>query len=138
MAEHLKAYGWEYIVLDIQWYEPGSDGKNGRPYDYPRNPQTCLDEWGRVWPAANKHPSSVDGRGLRPLADYVHGLGLKFGLHMMRGIPRRGGGEEFAGQGDAIFCGGYRQPEQYLSVESGYVRGGYEQAGGAGVLRFDL
>ena len=20
MAEHLKAYGWEYIVVDIQWY----------------------------------------------------------------------------------------------------------------------
>lgn len=22
MAEHLKEYGWEYIVVDIQWYEP--------------------------------------------------------------------------------------------------------------------
>lgn len=21
MAEKLKAYGWEYVVVDIQWYE---------------------------------------------------------------------------------------------------------------------
>ena len=25
MAEHLRQYGWEYIVVDIQWYEPTAD-----------------------------------------------------------------------------------------------------------------
>lgn len=24
MSKYLKSYGWEYIVLDIQWYEPGA------------------------------------------------------------------------------------------------------------------
>ncbi|MBN1845204.1 MAG: NPCBM/NEW2 domain-containing protein [Sedimentisphaerales bacterium] len=88
LARHLKAYGWEYVVVDIQWYEPQSDGRNGRPYDYPRRPQTHIDEFGRPWPAPGKHPSSADGQGFKPLADYVHGLGLKFGVHLMRGIPR--------------------------------------------------
>ena len=26
MAEHLKEYGWEYVVVDIQWYESTADG----------------------------------------------------------------------------------------------------------------
>jgi len=36
-----------------------------------------------------KFPSSTGGRGLAPLAEYVHGLGLKLGIHVMRGIPRQ-------------------------------------------------
>ena len=87
MAKNLKEYGWEYIVVDIQWYEPKSD-KNSSPYYYPPKLDTNIDEYGRVWPAVNKHPSSADGKGFVPLAKYVHGLGLKFGVHMMRGIPK--------------------------------------------------
>jgi hypothetical protein len=37
----------------------------------------------------NRFPSAADGRGFRPLADYIHGKGLKFGIHIMRGIPRQ-------------------------------------------------
>ena len=85
MAANLKEYGWEYIVVDIQWYEPQVESY---PYNYPSNLDTNIDEYGRVCPAVNKHPSSVDGKGFKPLADYVHGLGLKFGVHMMRGIPK--------------------------------------------------
>lgn len=88
MAKHLKKSGWEYIVVDIQWYEPKSNKDSRDPYSYPRDLDTNIDEYGRVWPAANKHPSSVDGNGFKPLADYVHSLGLKFGVHMMRGIPK--------------------------------------------------
>ena len=88
MAEHLKQYGWQYIVCDIQWYEPKSDKNSADPYMYPPKLDTNIDEYGRVWPAASKHPSSVDGKGFAPLAEYVHGLGLKFGIHMMRGIPK--------------------------------------------------
>jgi len=40
-------------------------------------------------PAPEKFPSAANGRGFRPLADYLHGKGLKFGIHMMRGIPRQ-------------------------------------------------
>jgi alpha-galactosidase len=48
-----------------------------------------MDEYGRLIPAVNRFPSSADGRGFRPLADYIHGLGLRFGIHIMRGIPGR-------------------------------------------------
>jgi alpha-galactosidase len=85
MAQYLKQYGWEYVVVDIQWYEPQVQAD---PYAYPSQPNTNIDDYGRVWPAVNKHPSSADGNGFMPLADYVHSLGLKFGVHMMRGIPR--------------------------------------------------
>ena len=83
MAEHLARHGWQYIVVDIQWYEPQSKG-----WDYARNPKPVLDEYGRLWPVVAKFPSSADGKGFKPLADYVHAKGLKFGVHLMRGIPR--------------------------------------------------
>lgn len=83
MAERLAKHGWQYVVVDIQWYEPQSRG-----WDYDRNPKPVLDEYGRLWPVVAKFPSSADGKGFRPLADYVHGKGLKFGVHLMRGIPR--------------------------------------------------
>jgi alpha-galactosidase len=83
MAEHLKKHGWQYVVVDIQWYEPGANG-----YDYRKNAPLVMDEWGRLQPAANRFPSAADGVGFKPLADYVHSLGLKFGIHLMRGIPR--------------------------------------------------
>ena len=83
MAEHLKPYGWEYVVVDIQWYQPEADD-----YDYKSFPNNLIDDWGRHIPAANRFPSAATGAGFKPLADYVHGLGLKFGIHIMRGIPR--------------------------------------------------
>ena len=83
MAEHLASHGWQYIVVDIQWYEPQSTGWNYAP-----NPKPVMDEYGRLWPVVAKFPSSVDGKGFKPLADYVHSKGLKFGVHLLRGIPR--------------------------------------------------
>ena len=88
MAQNLKQYGWEYVIVDIQWYEPKSDKNSSSPFSYPSVLDTNIDEFGRVWPAANKHPSSIDGNGFVPLSNYVHSLGLKFGVHMMRGIPK--------------------------------------------------
>ena len=83
MAKNLKKYGWEYIVVDIQWYEPTADNN-----DYNDFADICIDEYSRVIPAENRFPSSKGGKGFKPLADYVHSLGLKFGIHIMRGIPR--------------------------------------------------
>jgi alpha-galactosidase len=48
-----------------------------------------MDEYGRLLPAVNRFPSSAKGAGFKPLADYVHHKGLKFGIHIMRGIPRQ-------------------------------------------------
>lgn len=84
MAKHLKQYGWEYVVVDIQWYEPQSVS-----HMYNAFTDLCVDEYSRVIPAENRFPSSAGGKGFGPLAEYVHSLGLKFGIHIMRGIPRQ-------------------------------------------------
>jgi len=84
MAEHLKQYGWEYVVVDIQWYESQAGSHEYRPFT-----ELCMDEWSRLIPAENRFPSSAGGKGFGPLAEYVHSLGLKFGIHIMRGIPRQ-------------------------------------------------
>lgn len=84
MAKHLKKYGWEYITVDIQWYEP-----NVMTHEYTPFAKLCIDEYSRVIPAENRFPSSAGGKGFAPLAEYVHSLGLKFGIHIMRGIPRQ-------------------------------------------------
>jgi hypothetical protein len=47
-----------------------------------------MDEYSRLLPCPDRFPSAVNGQGFKPLADYVHSLGLKFGIHIMRGIPR--------------------------------------------------
>ena len=84
MADNLKEFGFEYVVVDIQWYEPKADTNEYHPFT-----EICMDEYGRAIPAENRFPSAKDGKGFGPLADYVHSLGLKFGIHIMRGIPRQ-------------------------------------------------
>lgn len=84
MAQNLKEYGWEYIVVDIQWSAP--DAKN---HEYQPFTELCMDEYSRLIPAENRFPSSAGEKGFAPLAEYVHSLGLKFGIHIMRGIPRQ-------------------------------------------------
>ncbi|UOQ87318.1 glycoside hydrolase family 27 protein [Gracilibacillus salinarum] len=84
MAKHLKDYGWEYIVVDIQWSESGAVSSAYRPF-IPLE----MDEYSRLIPAENRFPSSKNNQGFKPLAEYVHQLGLKFGIHIMRGIPRQ-------------------------------------------------
>lgn len=87
MAAHLKGYGWQYIVVDIQWYAYGA-GTRREEYQYIPFSRLEMDEYGRLQPDPERFPSSAGGAGFRPLADYVHSLGLKFGIHIMRGIPR--------------------------------------------------
>lgn len=84
MAEHLKKYGWEYIVCDIQWYEPQAVSTEYNDF-YPLE----MDRYARLIPAVNRFPSAKDGVGFQKIAAFIHGLGLKFGIHMMRGIPRQ-------------------------------------------------
>ena len=84
MAEKLKQYGWEYIVVDIRWFVANDTAGGYNQVD----PQYVLDEYGRYQPAVNRFPSAADGKGFKELADYVHSKGLKFGIHIMRGIPK--------------------------------------------------
>jgi alpha-galactosidase len=83
MAKHLKASGWEYVVVDIRWYV-GNDTAHG--YNE-KDPVWNLDQYGRFVPAPNRFPSAAGGKGFKPLADYMHAKGLKFGIHLMRGVP---------------------------------------------------
>lgn len=84
MAAHLKRYGWEYVIVDIQWFEP-----NAKSDQYNPHAPLVMDEYSRLMPAENRFPSAAGGKGFKPLADYVHSLGLKFGIHILRGIPRQ-------------------------------------------------
>ncbi len=84
MAKNLKQYGWEYIVVDIQWSNPTAPNHEYQPFT-----ELDMDEYSRLMPSPERFPSAADGKGFGPLADYVHSLGLKFGIHIMRGIPRQ-------------------------------------------------
>lgn len=87
MAKYLKPHGYEYVVVDIQWSDPHA-GEQRDEYQYINFSHFSIDEFSRQIPAENRFPSSKGGAGFRPLADYIHSLGLKFGIHIMRGIPR--------------------------------------------------
>jgi alpha-galactosidase len=86
MAKHLKRYGWQYVVVDEGWYlqNPTSD---------PKQYKFALNSDGRLIPDTKRFPSAAGGAagvslGFAPLSKYVHSLGLKFGIHILRGIPR--------------------------------------------------
>jgi alpha-galactosidase len=95
VAKNLKPYGWDYIVIDYCWfYEPIPGSKippmqQVRLADGSYSPRLAMDQFGRLLPVTSKFPSARGGKGFKPLADYVHSLGLKFGIHIMRGIPRQ-------------------------------------------------
>ena len=78
VKKHLAAVGYEYIVLDSGWF--GVDSEYGAQ---------VVDAHGRLIPQVRNYPSSKGGAGFRPLADFVHSLGLKFGFWIMGGIPHQ-------------------------------------------------
>jgi hypothetical protein len=67
----LQPFGWNYVVIDYRWYEPGQP----------------IDANGRYLPATSKYPSATGSNGFKTLADRIHAIGL-FGIHIMRGVPR--------------------------------------------------
>lgn len=86
MAANLKKYGWEYIIVDIRWYV---DNDKAHGYNQ-KNPVYNMDQYGRFMPSIKRFPSAADGKGFRTLSDYMHSKGLKFGIHVMRGVPAEG------------------------------------------------
>ena len=84
MAKYLKTAGWEYIVIDIRWFV---DNDKAHGYNE-KDPAYVMDEYGRFMPSPLRFPSSANGKGFKPIGDYIHGKGLKFGIHIMRGIPK--------------------------------------------------
>lgn len=84
MAQHLLPFGWDTVVVDIDWSDP-----TARSHGYNEGAPLHLDDLGRLAPDPERFPSSAGGAGFAPLADKVHALGLRLGIHVMRGIPRR-------------------------------------------------
>ncbi|GGY19942.1 alpha-galactosidase [Massilia dura] len=84
MADKLLPSGYDVFTVDIQWYEPNADS-----YEYRKDAELTMDGHGRLLPAPNRFPSAANGGGFKALADQVHKLGMKFGIHVMRGIPRQ-------------------------------------------------
>jgi alpha-galactosidase len=84
LAEHLKPFGWQYVVVDMEWFVT-----NPLPEGNSKTSLYSMDKFGRYTPAVNRFPSAANDAGFKPLADYVHSLGLKFGIHILRGIPRQ-------------------------------------------------
>ena len=103
VAKHLKPLGYEYIVIDGGWYH------DSLASDYTlfatnqiKKPNFSVDEYGRLIPDPDKFPSSRGGKGFKPLADYIHSLGLKFGIHIMRGIPWQAGARHLTIKGTDV------------------------------------
>ena len=84
LAEHLKPFGWQYVVVDMEWFVT-----NPLPEGNSKTSIYSMDNFGRYTPAVNRFPSAANDAGFKPLADYVHSLGLRFGIHILRGIPRQ-------------------------------------------------
>ena len=130
MAKYMAKSGWQYIVVDIQWSEP-----NPKTHGYRPGAELNMDEYGRLIPAVNRFPSAANGQGFKPLADYVHSKGLKFGMHIMRGIPRRAVDADlpvFGQQGQGCE---HRQQDVHLPVEFRHVWHRCHQGRRAGLLR---
>jgi hypothetical protein len=83
-AKNLKSSGWQYVVIDMEWFvtNPTAEG-NSKSFVY------TLDSNGRYIPPENRFPSAAGGKGFKPIGDYIHSLGLKFGIHILRGIPKK-------------------------------------------------
>jgi hypothetical protein len=85
VKEALLEFGWSYVIVDFRWYDPNAPASDQNSLT---NPLT-MDANGRLLPAVNRFPSATGSNGFKPLADQIHAMGLKFGIHIMRGIPRQ-------------------------------------------------
>lgn len=100
LSKRLLPFGYEYAVLDYCWFNPGPKGWDPEKWstfdvDYFRTrpnrdlyPGLTIDAYGRAMPAVNRFPSAADGKGFTKIAAFVHAKGMKFGIHVQRGIPR--------------------------------------------------
>ncbi|KAG5015570.1 hypothetical protein JHK85_021706 [Glycine max] len=81
VSQRLKAHGYQFVVVDYLWYRKKVKGAYPDSLGF-----DVIDEWGRMIPDPGRWPSSIGGKGFSEVANKVHSLGLKFGIHVMRGI----------------------------------------------------
>ena len=122
MAKNLKHLGYEYIIIDQGWY---ADAKASNFEDFVHEmmspkPNYTIDEFGRLLPDTIKYPSSRGGKGFKPLADYIHNLGLKFGLHLLRGIPWMAAERNLSIKGTSFHASSIAQPDKGCDWYDGF------------------
>jgi hypothetical protein len=86
LAGKLKPFGWNTAVIDEGWFL-----KNPHDRPTPEKLVYVLDDNGRYIPDPDRFPSALNhGRntGFAAIGAAVHARGLKFGIHIVRGIPR--------------------------------------------------
>jgi len=113
MAKNLKHLGYEYVVIDMGWYgdEAATDYDAFVHETIPVKPNYNVDEYGLLWPDTVKYPSAAHGQGFKPLADYIHSLGLKLGVHLLRGIPWQASERNLTIRGTDIPATSIAQPD---------------------------
>ena len=89
MQSNLLSFGWDTVVVDFRWYDPLPTGDDRLLNKTRVGAALSADGFSRLLPATNRFPSAVNGAGFKALADKLHASGLKFGIHVMRGIPRQ-------------------------------------------------
>ena len=109
LRDKLKPFGWQYAVIDEGWFlqnpqDRGTPDKliyaldaNGRYVPVPARFPSAIHKQPRAMAATAAQPRTVGGAmlpatiedsGFAALGDWVHAQGLKFGIHIVRGIPR--------------------------------------------------
>ena len=106
LARNLKPYGWQYVVVDMEWFV-----RNPTPEGNSKSSIYSMDTAGRYTPAENRFPSAAGGAGFKPIGDYIHSLGLKFGIHILRGIPKKAVEENLPIAGSSLRAGAAAQRE---------------------------
>jgi alpha-galactosidase len=122
IAKNLKGLGYEYIVIDQGWFADSiaSDYDAFAAETIPVKPHYTLDQFGRLQPDPVKYPSAAGGKGFKPLADYIHSLGLKFGLHYLRGIPWEAAAKNLTIKGTNYTTGSIAQPDKGCDWYDGF------------------
>ena len=112
MAKNLSKFGWSYVVVDIQWYEP-----NAKAGGYRENAELVLDEYGRLLPAVNRFPSTANGKrfqtagGLHP----QFGFEIRNSHHARHSTPS--GASKSADPRNKCTCCRHSRPEEHLQME---------------------
>ena len=122
VKQYLQPFGWNTVVIDYRWYEPGQP----------------IDANGRYLPATSKYPSATGSNGFKPLADRIHAIGLNFGIHIMRGVPRKSYTANNTIAGSTYHDAASGEHERPVSLGRSYVGRPRRHGGGSGLVRLAL
>jgi alpha-galactosidase len=122
MAKNLKQLGYEYIIIDQGWFadSAASSFEAFVHETISTTPTYNIDQNGILQPDTIKFPSARGGKGFKPLADYIHSLGLKFGVHELRGIPWSATQNNRTIKGTNILCSTIAQPDKGCDWYDGF------------------